>query len=263
MRPNWLLTLALTLLTLTAFSQTPPPDPDSSRPPDAAITNRAAALRRSRRNANDPIARIRDEGLNHSQVMQTLSYLSDVIGPRLTGSPNLKGANQWTREKVTSWGLTNANLEEWGPFGRGWSLKRFSAQIVEPQAIPLIGYPNAWTPGFSKPMVADVVYFDIKTNADLEKYKGKLKGAVVLASPVREVRARFEPLANRIAESNLLRLANAGPPRIFGSESNNFRRFRTGPGSGGEPSAGYSDDPPATNSTRSASAAAERGSQRG
>ncbi len=262
MRPNWLLTLALTLLTLTAFSQTPPPDPDSSRPPDAAITNRAAALRRSRRNANDPIARIRDEGLNHSQVMQTLSYLSDVIGPRLTGSPNLKRANQWTREKLTSWGLTNANLEEWGPFGRGWSLKRFSAQIVEPQAIPLIGYPNAWTPGFSKPMVADVVYFDIKTNADLEKYKGKLKGAVVLASPVREVKARFEPLANRFAESNLLRLANAGPPRTFGSDSNSISgRTRSGGGNG--PRVGSSSDAPddpasVTNSARNGSAGADR-----
>src|SRR5438093_10382162 len=177
-------------------------------------TNRVASSRfRRESEPNDVIARIREEGLNHSQVMQTLSYLSDVIGPRLTGSPSLKRANEWTRDTMACWGLTNAHLEAWGPFGRGWSLKRFSAQIIEPQTIPLIGYPNAWTPGFDKPFVADVVYFEVKTNADLEKYKGKLKGAIVLASPVRELKTRFEPLANRFGESNLLRLANAGPPR--------------------------------------------------
>src|SRR5436305_5364376 len=103
------------------------------------------------------IGRIKEEGLNHSEVMKTLSYLSDVIGPRLTGSPNLKRANEWTKERLASWGLTNAHLEAWGPFGRGWSLKRFSAQVVEPQTIPLIAYPNAWTPGFSEPLLADVV----------------------------------------------------------------------------------------------------------
>src|SRR6266568_1707209 len=143
---------------------------------------------------NDPIVRIRDEGMNRSQVMQTLSYLSDVIGPRLTASPNMKRACNWTRDTLASWGLTNSHLEAWGPFGRGWSLKRFSAQVIEPQAIPLIAYPNAWTPGFSGPLVADVVYFNVKTNSDLDKYKGKLKGAIVLATPPREVKARFEPL---------------------------------------------------------------------
>src|SRR5262244_1951078 len=88
--------------------------------------------------ANDPIAKIRDEGLNRSQVMQTLAYLTDVIGPRLTASPNMKRANEWTRDQLTKWGLQNAHLEPWGPFGRGWSLKRFSAQVSEPQAIPLL-----------------------------------------------------------------------------------------------------------------------------
>ena len=248
----------------TRESAAQPPDPDAPTPPDAAITNRAAAFRRTQRDTNDPIARIRSEGLNHSQVMQTLSYLSDVIGPRLTGSPNLKRANEWTRDKLTSWGLTEAHLEAWGPFGRGWSLKRFSAQIVEPQTIPLIGYPNAWTPGFDKPMVADVIYFDVKTNADLEKYKGKLKGAIVLASPLRELKTRFEPFANRFGESNLLRLANAGPPRPFSGNSNLFSgRARSGTGSSSE----FSDDPPAAtnsaNSARSVSGPADRGGARG
>ncbi len=175
----------------------------------AQTTNAGAPSRRS--GTNDPIARIRDEGLNRSEVMKTLSYLTDVIGPRLTGSPNMKRANEWTRGKLESWGLENAQVEPWGHFGRGWSLKRFSAQVIEPQAIPLIAAPKAWTPGLDKPITAEVVYIDAKSEADLEKYKGKLKDVIVLASPVREVRARFEPLASRIAESNLLRLANAGP----------------------------------------------------
>ncbi|MDT5272007.1 MAG: hypothetical protein QOH49_4193, partial [Acidobacteriota bacterium] len=75
----------------------------------------------------DVIERIKDEGLNRSEVMKTLEYLTDVIGPRLTGSPSLKRANEWTRDKLNGWGLQNAHLEPWGPFGRGWTLKRFSA----------------------------------------------------------------------------------------------------------------------------------------
>src|SRR3982750_3911931 len=73
----------------------------------------------------EDIDKIVAEGRDHSQVMQTLSYLSDVIGPRLTGSPGLRRANEWTRDKLTSWGLQNAHLEAWGPFGRGWTLKHF------------------------------------------------------------------------------------------------------------------------------------------
>src|SRR6266542_4207782 len=140
---------------------------------------------------NDPIVRIKDEGMNHSQVMQTLSYLSDVIGSRLTASPSAKRANEWTREKLASWGLENAHLEAWGPFGRGWSLKRFSAQVVEPQCIPLIAFPKAWSPGTSGPLTAEVVHFNPRTEADFAKYTGKLKGAIVLSGPIRELKAHF------------------------------------------------------------------------
>src|SRR6266705_1599099 len=114
---------------------------------------------------NDPIVRIRDEGMNRSQVMQTLSYLSDVIGPRLTASPNMKRANEWTRDQLTKWGLENAHLEAWGPFGRGWSLKRFSAQVSEPQDIPLIAYPKAWSPGLDRPLTAAVIYVDARSDS--------------------------------------------------------------------------------------------------
>jgi carboxypeptidase Q len=169
---------------------------------------------------NDPIARIREEGLDRSQVMKTLSYLTDVIGPRLTGSPNLRRANAWTRDKLASWGLTNAHLEAWGPFGRGWSLRRFSAQIVAPQTFPLAAFPKAWSPGLERPLEAEVVYFDAKSEADLDQFKGKLKGAVVLISPPREVKAHFEPLAVRMTDTNLLRLANAGERRPVSRRAN-------------------------------------------
>src|SRR5690349_21858101 len=155
---------------------------------------------------NDPIQRIKDEGMNRSQVMQTLSYLSDVIGPRLTASPGMKRANEWTRDQLTKWGLQNAHLEAWGPFGRGWTLKRFSAQVTEPTAIPLIAYPKAWLPGLSSPLTADVVYFDAKTEADLDKFKGKLNGKIVLTAPTREIAAHFDPLGTRMNEKDLLTL---------------------------------------------------------
>jgi hypothetical protein len=168
-----------------------------------AAAKPAAPKEKVTRASDADLAKIRDEGLNRSQLMQTLSYLTDVIGPRLTGSPNLKRANQWTRERFTSWGLANAHLEAWGPFGRGWSLKRFSIQVVEPQAIPLIAAPKAWTPGFDKPIVADVVYLDAKTEADLGKYQGKLKGAVVLAGAPRSVKVAFEPQGRRMTDEDL------------------------------------------------------------
>ena len=171
---------------------------------------------------NDPIHRIKDEGMNRSQVMQTMSYLSDVIGPRLTASPGMKRANEWTRDQLTKWGLQNARLESFGPFGRGWELKRFSAQVVEPLAIPLIAYPKAWSPGFASPITADVVYFDARTDADLEKFKGKLNGKIVLTAPMREVPAHFQAQGTRLTEKELLALADAPEPRPAGGGRGNF-----------------------------------------
>ncbi|HEX3185138.1 MAG TPA: M20/M25/M40 family metallo-hydrolase [Pyrinomonadaceae bacterium] len=165
---------------------------------------------------NDPIVKIKDEGTNRSQVMQTLSYLSDVIGPRLTASPGMKRANEWTRDQLTKWGLQNAHLESWGPFGRGWTLKKFSAQVVEPIAIPLIAYPKAWSPGTNGPVTADVVYVDARSDTDLEKFKGKLNGKIVLTSPMRDVTAHFEALGTRLDEKELLNLADAPEPRQGG-----------------------------------------------
>src|SRR5919108_871967 len=93
----------------------------------------------------DAIYKIKDEGLNRSQVMDTLSYLTDVYGGRLTGSPEIKAAAEWTKKKLTEWELTNVNLESWGPFGRAWSNEKFTARVIASAgSFPLIAYPKAW-----------------------------------------------------------------------------------------------------------------------
>ena len=158
------------------------------------------------------IDKIRDEGMNRSQVMQTLSYLSDVIGARLTGSPNLLRANEWTRDTMTKWGLQNGHLEAWGPFGRGWVLKGFAAQVSEPYAIPLIAYPKAWAPGTNGVLNADVVYLDAKDDAALAKYKGQLKGKIVMISDTRPTPADFTGIGRRVTDEELAKLASAPDP---------------------------------------------------
>ncbi len=198
---------------LRRASQTNSPEPAVAQSPaeESSPTNRAAV---AERRAADPIARIREEGLEHSQAMKTLQHLTEAIGPRLTGSPNMKRANEWTRDQLAAWGLTNAHLEAWGPFGRGWSLKRFSAQIIEPFDIPLVAYPKAWSPGLRHAITANVVYLDATNEAGLNRYRGRLKGAVVLTAPPREVNPRFDPLSIRMSESELLQLANVSDPRL-------------------------------------------------
>ncbi|HEX8710065.1 MAG TPA: hypothetical protein VF723_17620, partial [Pyrinomonadaceae bacterium] len=193
------------------FAQQPTPQPSPSEPTARQVAQ--GLPQTPAKDPNDPVERIKEEGLKRSQVMQTLSYLTDVIGPRLTASPGMKRANEWTRDRLTAWGLANAHLEPWGPFGRGWTLKSFSAQVVEPQNIPLIAYPKAWSPGTKGQLVAEVVYVDAKTEADLEKYRGKLKGKILLTTAAPEVKARFEAPGHRLDEKDLLKLANAPDPR--------------------------------------------------
>jgi hypothetical protein len=158
---------------------------------------------------SDAVDRIRDEGLNRSQVMDTASYLTDVIGDRLTASPNLRRAHEWTRDRLVGWGLTNATLHAWGPFGRGWSLKRFSAQVTEPACIPLIAYPRAWSPGFDQPLVGEVIWFYPTNQAQLDAFKGRLKGAIVMTSEIVPVKEPDTAVSTRLEDPELLGLANA------------------------------------------------------
>ncbi len=158
------------------------------------------------------IDKIRDEGWNRSKVMEHLSYMTDVIGGRLTNSPNMKAANIWTRDTMAKWGMQNAKLEAWGPFGRGWSLKSFSAQVTEPQAIPVIAYPKAWSPSTKGAVTSEVVYLDINSDEDYAKYKGQLRGKIVLVSKTRELKADFAPMGERHKDDDLAKMAAAPDP---------------------------------------------------
>jgi len=168
----------------------------------------------------DVIDKIKDEGMNRSQVMQTLGYLSDVIGPRLTASPGMHRANEWTRDTLTKWGMANAHLEPWGPFGRGWTLKKFYAMVDGPTAFPLLAYPKAWSPGTDTlsgkaadgAFTAEVVRFNPANEADLDQYKGKLKGKIVLLGDIRQLKPHFDPDAKRTSDKELLDLADAPDP---------------------------------------------------
>ena len=161
----------------------------------------------------DVIDKIKKEGMGkNSQVMKTMSYLTDVIGGRLTNSPNMKRANNWTRDTMAKWGMKNAHLEAWGPFGRGWSLKRFSAEVVAPQSFPVIAYPKAWSPSTKGEVTGNVVHLNIKTDADFAKYKGKLKGAIIFTSNTRNLKADFDGKSRRFTEKQLLAMANAVDP---------------------------------------------------
>ena len=139
------------------------------------------------------IGQILDEGLNRSRIMDTLFWLTDRYGPRLTGSPQIRAASDWAMRTMTEWGLSNVHREEW-TFGTGWSLVRFSAHLVEPEVQPLIGFPQAWSVGTDGPVVADVVRVGIQRDADFAKYRGQLKGKIVLTQPARGVRMLEGPL---------------------------------------------------------------------
>jgi carboxypeptidase Q len=143
------------------------------------------------------IGRIRDEGLTRSQVMDHVSWLSDVYGPRLTGSPAIQQASEWAMKKFSEWGLANPHQERW-KFGKGWSLVRFSAHLVEPQVQPLIGFPIEWSAGTKGPVTGDVVRVQIANEADFAKYRGKLAGKILLAQPARQVRMLEGPIILRM-----------------------------------------------------------------
>ena len=149
------------------------------------------------------MSRIRDEGFNRSQVMETLGQLTDVIGPRLTGSPGMKKANEWTREQLEKWGLSSAHLEAFGPFGRGWSYSHVRVQMVAPTEAPLVAYPKAWTPGTEGTARGKVVKAKLEKAEDLEPWKGKLAGAIVFLNDARDLAPPENPLFRRNSEKDL------------------------------------------------------------
>ena len=154
----------------------------------------------------DAVYRIKDEGLQRSKVMEIESYLTDVYGPRLTGSPNIKEAADWAQKTMQEWGLVNVRLETW-PFGRGWQNQRFVANALTPRAYPLIAYPKAWTPGTNGPVSGEAVMAVITTEKDFDTFRGKLRGKFVLGTPMRDVPAHFDPPGHRYTDSELADLS--------------------------------------------------------
>ncbi|MGA3160981.1 MAG: M20/M25/M40 family metallo-hydrolase [Terracidiphilus sp.] len=162
--------------------------------------------------------RIRDEGLNHSHVMEFATALMDGIGPRLTGSPNLAKANAWTRDTLTKIGLENAHLEDWGEFGMGWQQLNTWARMVTPDTAVLIVQATPWSPATPGPVTGDVVFVNIQTEKDFDQYKGKLAGKVVLLGAMREVPPVDKALFERYTDKDLDDIAafpvNAGAAGI-------------------------------------------------
>ena len=157
------------------------------------------------------ITRLRQEEYNHSQVMDLMSHLTDDIGPRLTGSPNMKKANEWSRDEFTQWGLANAHLEPWGPFGRGWAYQLCEVRMISPDYMQFLALPEAWTPGTNGPLRGEVTQVIASTTADLDKYRGKLAGKIVLFGEARLPDPSDKPLFHRDDAADLDKIATYQP----------------------------------------------------
>ena len=149
------------------------------------------------------VTRIRYEGFRNSKVMEIASGLMDGIGPRLTGSPNMKRANEWTRDQLTSFGLSNAHLESWGPFGRGWANEYINVRMTSPDTAPLIAYAKAWTPGTNGVLKGKCIRVKIENKKDFDKYRGKLAGLIAIFGPDPEVKTITQPMFERLGDKEL------------------------------------------------------------
>src|SRR5215472_770601 len=167
----------------------------------------------------DMVTRIRHEGFHRSQVMDLASELMDGIGPRVTGSPKMKAANEWARGKFESWGLANARLESWGPFGRGWTWDGCSVRMLSPDTTQFIAIPQAWTPGTNGPIRAKAFRVNATVASDLERFRGTLAGTAVLFGEWKAPKVEDKPLSQRYEEKELEAVAGftipgMAPPRF-------------------------------------------------
>ena len=161
--------------------------------------------------------RIRDEGLHHSHVMEFASALMDGIGPRLTGSPNLHRANEWTRDQLTAMGCVNAHLEDWGEFGMGWQQLNTWVRMSSPDTAVFIAQAAPWSPSTNGAVSGSAVSIEVKEAADLDKYKGKVAGKIVFYGEMREVKPVDKPLFERADEKDLAKVVEypLSPNREF------------------------------------------------
>jgi hypothetical protein len=158
------------------------------------------------------INRIKTEAFQNSRVMDHSFYLSDVYGPRLAGSPAYKAAAEWAMKRLREVGLENTRLEKWGPFGRGWANVRFYAAMKEPDYQPLIGVPRPLSLGTGGPVSGAAMLARIATEADMEKFKGNLKGKIVLTEPARPLLPQTDPASRRYTDAELANTALAPDP---------------------------------------------------
>jgi hypothetical protein len=155
--------------------------------------------------------KIKAEAFQNSKVMDHMFYLADVNGPRLTNSPNYFAAADWVVKQMTAWGIP-AHTEKWGPFGRGWQVTHFSGHMLTPMYAPLIGFPNAWTGSTNGVVKGDPILAEINTEADFEKYKGKLRGKIVMIGAARELQMVTEAQARRYTDKELAEIELAPDP---------------------------------------------------
>jgi carboxypeptidase Q len=170
--------------------------------------------------------KIKDEAFQHSKVMETMFYLTDVNGPRLTNSPGYFGAADWVVKQLGEWGIA-AHQEKW-PFGRGWQFTHFSAHLTAPQYAPLIGYPQAWTGGTSGIITGEPILIELANDADLDKYQGKLKGKIIMVGAPRELAMSTGILGHRYTDAELNELTiipDPGAAAGRGGRGPEFRRF--------------------------------------
>jgi hypothetical protein len=151
----------------------------------------------------DAVSRIKAEGLERSQVMDTLWHLTDRYGGRLTNSPAMHEAAEWAAGRLREWGIPRVYTENWGEFGQGWANEHIAVNVVEPVAFPLTAFAQAWTPGTDGEVTADAVLAVINNPGDFDDWRGRLEGRVVLASGARDVDVLFDPLGRRFTDEQL------------------------------------------------------------
>jgi carboxypeptidase Q len=166
----------------------------------------------------DVIARIREEGFQRSQVMDIAGYMTDVLGPRLTSSRRMKKAQAWAKSKMEDMGLAHVIIEPFAEHEASWDNVYTSLHLVEPDYQPLIGYPYAFTPGTDGKITAEARIAVIRNRSDLERFKGKLRGFVVLTDVPRDVSPRFEADASRLSEDDLHALEQATIDSRYGAD---------------------------------------------
>ena len=196
----------------------------------ALATGTASAAAAEERVDLGVVHRIKDEAFRKSQVMDHLFYLTDVNGPRLTGSPGLRAAADWSIASLKKWGVAEARVEKWGRFGRGWSLEEFSAHLLEPAYAPLNGVVKAWSGGTAGEVSGEVVFAPVFADKqtgeiwDLDalakgigeyaaRQKGKLRGKIVLIEPPRPFLLPTKAAAERYDAAKLEEIAKGPDPQ--------------------------------------------------